>query len=121
MAFSSSIPRGKCRERVKNLRHDALCSEDEVYLRWRASRLTGWRSKAILPTTIDALFPPKPKRLLITFPDCGGRFYLPYRLHATKEQFERAYPQAREWIELKRKHDPEGLFQNRLFEQYGSQ
>ena len=25
---------------------------------------------------------------------CGGRYYLPYRLHATDEQFHAAYPQA---------------------------
>lgn len=33
-----------------------------------------------------------------------GRYYLPYRLHATPEQFHRAYPQAREFFDLKRKY-----------------
>ena len=48
-----------------------------------------------------------------------GRHYLPYRLHATQEQFERAYPQARAFFERKRKHDPEELFQNQFYSRYG--
>ncbi len=49
----------------------------------------------------------------------GGRFYLPYRLHATREQTLSAYPQARRFFELKRKHDPEEIFQNQLYAKYG--
>jgi FAD/FMN-containing dehydrogenase len=48
-----------------------------------------------------------------------GRYYLPYRLHATPEQFERAYPQAREFFELKRRYDPQELFQNQFYVKYG--
>jgi FAD/FMN-containing dehydrogenase len=48
-----------------------------------------------------------------------GRYYLPYRLHATPEQFRRAYPQADEFFRLKRKHDPGELFQNSLYLRYG--
>ncbi len=33
---------------------------------------------------------------------CGGRYYLPYRLHATPEQFRAAYPQAERFFKLKR-------------------
>jgi FAD/FMN-containing dehydrogenase len=49
----------------------------------------------------------------------GGSYYLPYRLHATREQFERAYPQAEEFFDQKRKYDPDELFQNRFYEKYG--
>jgi FAD/FMN-containing dehydrogenase len=49
----------------------------------------------------------------------GGRYYLPYRLHATREQFARAYPQAGRFFELKRKYDPDELFQNQFYLQYG--
>lgn len=49
----------------------------------------------------------------------GGRYYLPYRLHATPEQFHQAYPQAGEFFELKRKYDPEELFQNEFYLKYG--
>ncbi len=47
-----------------------------------------------------------------------GRYYLPYRLHATAEQFRRAYPKAREFFELKRKYDPSELFQNQFYTKY---
>jgi FAD/FMN-containing dehydrogenase len=48
-----------------------------------------------------------------------GRYYLPYRLHATREQFSRAYPQSREFFELKRQYDPDELFQNAFYATYG--
>jgi FAD/FMN-containing dehydrogenase len=48
-----------------------------------------------------------------------GRYYLPYRLHATHEQFYRCYPRAREFFELKRKYDPDELFQNEFYVKYG--
>jgi hypothetical protein len=47
-----------------------------------------------------------------------GRYYLPYRLHATREQFYRCYPQAREFFALKRKYDPDELFQNEFYVKY---
>lgn len=49
----------------------------------------------------------------------GGRYYLPYRLHATVDQFHRAYPQAEEFFTRKRKYDPDELFQNRFYLKYG--
>jgi FAD/FMN-containing dehydrogenase len=49
----------------------------------------------------------------------GGRYYLPYRLHATREQFRRAYPQAAEFFDLKREYDPDELFQNQFYLKYG--
>lgn len=51
--------------------------------------------------------------------DRGGRYYLPYRLHATVEQFQRAYPQAKEFFALKRRYDPDELFQNQFYSKYG--
>jgi FAD/FMN-containing dehydrogenase len=50
---------------------------------------------------------------------CGGRYYLPYRLHATKAQFEKAYPRAPAWFERKRHYDPEEIFQNQFYTKYG--
>jgi FAD/FMN-containing dehydrogenase len=49
----------------------------------------------------------------------SGRYYLPYRLHATTEQFNAAYPQAKGFFELKRKYDPEEIFQNEFYLKYG--
>jgi FAD/FMN-containing dehydrogenase len=48
-----------------------------------------------------------------------GCYYLPYRLHATPEQFAQAYPQAKDFFALKRKYDPDGLFQNEFYLKYG--
>ena len=48
-----------------------------------------------------------------------GRYYLPYRLHATREQFDRAYPRSREFFDRKREYDPEELFQNHFYLKYG--
>jgi FAD/FMN-containing dehydrogenase/membrane-bound metal-dependent hydrolase YbcI (DUF457 family) len=49
----------------------------------------------------------------------GGRYYLPYRLHARPDQFGAAYPQAERFFALKREHDPQELFQNRFYIRYG--
>ena len=49
----------------------------------------------------------------------GGRYYLTYRLHATREQFERAYPMAQEFFDAKRRYDPGERFQNRFYQTYG--
>ena len=51
--------------------------------------------------------------------DCEGTSYLPYRLHATPEQFARAYPQAAAFFEAKRRHDPAEIFQNEFYRRYG--
>ena len=50
--------------------------------------------------------------------DCGGRHYLPYRLHATPTQFLRAYPEAREFAALKSRVDPSNRFRNQLWDRY---
>ncbi|MCA9015744.1 MAG: FAD-binding oxidoreductase [Planctomycetaceae bacterium] len=49
----------------------------------------------------------------------GGRYYLPYRLHATPQQFHRAYPQAKQFFTLKRTYDSQELFQNQFYQKYG--
>lgn len=50
-----------------------------------------------------------------------GRYYLPYRLHATPAQFRRAYPQADSFFKLKRQYDPNELFQNEFYRKYAKQ
>lgn len=49
---------------------------------------------------------------------CGGRYYLPYQPHATREQFHRAYPRARELFALKRQLDPDYRWRNVLWDTY---
>ena len=48
----------------------------------------------------------------------GGTYYLPYQVHATPDQFHRAYPRARELFALKRRLDPDYRFRNALWDAY---
>lgn len=48
----------------------------------------------------------------------GGRYYLPYQLHATKAQFARAYPENETLKRLKRTIDPLGKFSNAMWAKY---
>jgi FAD/FMN-containing dehydrogenase len=49
---------------------------------------------------------------------CGGTFYLPYRPHATLEQFRRAYPAWTVAMQAKKQYDPDGLFRNTFYDKY---
>lgn len=48
----------------------------------------------------------------------GGRYYLPYRLHASPGQFLRSYPEAGEFLRIKDEVDPGGRFRNRMWDKY---
>ncbi len=48
----------------------------------------------------------------------NGTYYLPYRLHASRQQMFQAYPKAKEFFRLKKKYDPDTLFKNKFFETY---
>lgn len=48
----------------------------------------------------------------------GGAFYLPYRLHARRDQVEAAYPKAAQFVERKRFYDPNLLFRNAMWNTY---
>lgn len=47
-----------------------------------------------------------------------GSYYLPYQVHATKEQFHQAYPNAKKLMELKSKMDPKYKFRNIIWDTY---
>ena len=47
-----------------------------------------------------------------------GRYYLPYQLHASADQFARAYPEAERLRRIKRDIDPAGKFSNELWRKY---
>jgi FAD/FMN-containing dehydrogenase len=48
----------------------------------------------------------------------GGAFYLPYRLHARRDQVEKAYPAAPDFVAAKRRYDPGLLFRNAMWDAY---
>ena len=68
---------------------------------WQDARATGW-TRALIDAALDN----------------GGRYYLPYRLHATRRQFARAYPQADRFAAIKRDVDPDNRFRNLLWHRY---
>lgn len=47
-----------------------------------------------------------------------GRYYLPYQLHASQDQFDRAYPEADMLRLIKKKYDPDGKFSNEMWRKY---
>jgi hypothetical protein len=50
----------------------------------------------------------------------GGGFYLTYHRWAWRDQVERAYPEMRPFLALKRRHDPDGLFQSSWYRHYAA-
>ncbi len=48
----------------------------------------------------------------------GGSYYLPYRLHATQDQFDRCYPNAAGFAKFKREVDGQQVFRHALWDQY---
>jgi FAD/FMN-containing dehydrogenase len=51
--------------------------------------------------------------------DRGGRFFLPYQLHYSADQFLKAYPEAPAFFAAKRRYDPDGLLTSTFYETYG--
>lgn len=68
---------------------------------WQDARAAGW-TRALIDAALDH----------------GGRYYLPYRLHATRRQFARAYPRADRFVAIKREVDPDNRFRNLLWDRY---
>jgi FAD/FMN-containing dehydrogenase len=48
----------------------------------------------------------------------GGAFYLPYRLHARRDQVEKAYPAVPAFVAAKRHYDPGLMFRNAMWDTY---
>jgi FAD/FMN-containing dehydrogenase len=58
------------------------------------------------------------EKLIDAVTDVGGAFYLPYRLHARRDQVRRAYANAATFVERKRHYDPKLLFRNAMWDAY---
>jgi FAD/FMN-containing dehydrogenase len=58
------------------------------------------------------------ERLIDRAINLGGAFYLPYRLHARRDQVRAAYPRAEKFAERKRFYDPKLLFRNAMWDAY---
>jgi FAD/FMN-containing dehydrogenase len=88
----------------------AYARQDEIGLvmlfRFLATSAADAQMRAITERLIDAAL------------TCDGSYYLPYRPHATVEQFRRAYLRCGEFYQLKRKYDPTALFENSFYRDY---
>jgi hypothetical protein len=58
------------------------------------------------------------ERLIDRVVALDGAFYLPYRLHARRDQVEKAYPDVAHFLERKRFYDPKLLFRNAMWDAY---
>ena len=58
------------------------------------------------------------RKLIDAALDLDGSYYLPYQLHATPDQFRRAYPRASDFLSLKRRLDPTNKFRNEFLDKY---
>jgi FAD/FMN-containing dehydrogenase len=58
------------------------------------------------------------RRLIDRAAEFGGTYYLTYHRWATREQVERCHPRMREFLRLKREHDPGGLFSSDWYEHH---
>lgn len=98
-----------------------LCADEDTFLRYAdrtmfALVLLFHQERSL---AADERMQPLTRELIDAALALGGRYYLPYRLHATSAQFHAAYPMAREFFAAKRRHDPGELFQNSLYQAYG--
>ena len=80
------------------------------------SRACAIRCERLLASTNSV--PVKPKSCVLCS-TVGGRFFLPYQLHYTAAQLERAYPEIGAFFAAKRRLDPTELFVNTFYERFG--
>ncbi len=58
------------------------------------------------------------RRLIDRAAELDGSYYLTYHRWATREQVERCHPRMREFLRLKREHDPAGVFSSDWYEHH---
>jgi FAD/FMN-containing dehydrogenase len=131
----SFVPKGRVAEFVGRLRtiiprHDidllnvtvrGVHRDDDTVLRYAVGDMFAFVMLFNQPRTpeADAKLEAATREIIDATLDVGGSYYLPYRLHATPEQFRRAYPGAARFFVGKQKYDPTGMFQNGFSKRYG--
>ena len=94
--------------------------DDETFLAWARDRfacvvfnLHVEHTPASIAATADTF-----RALIDLAIDCGGSYYLTYHRWARKDQVEVCYPKMRQFLELKRRHDSEEVFQTEWYRHY---
>jgi len=118
-AMRSIVPKHGCD--LLNVTVRSVNEDHDSFLRYAGQPVIAFVMLFQQPITADAetRMQALTRGLIDSALNHGGRYYLPYRLHATPEQFQEAYPQAARFFELKRQHDPGELFQNHFYRRYG--
>jgi FAD/FMN-containing dehydrogenase len=111
----------KHRPELLNITLRNVETDTDTYLRYATEEVFGlvFLFHQNRDAKADAAMQTMTRELIDTAVACGGRYYLPYRPHATLDQFVRAYPQAREFFLMKQRYDPAGIFVNKFFLNYG--
>jgi len=106
---------------ILNVTVRSLTADSDSYLNYAHENVFSLVMLFSQPTTSHA--DSTMRRMTITLIEAalvtGGTYYLPYRLHATREQFLRAYPMALSFFALKKRFDPDEIFQNQFYREYG--
>lgn len=94
--------------------------DNDTYLKYAREEVFGFvmlYNQAITPEAETAM-QQVTQRLINEAMALRGTYYLPYRLHATREQFYKAYPMATDFFAKKKAYDSLELFQNQFYRQY---
>ena len=115
---------GKLRARKANVIYGTIRlieRDDETFLNWARQRyacvvfnLHVEHTDAGVAQAADAL-----RALIDLASERGGSYFLTYNKFATGEQLERCYPQFGEFLSLKDRYDPEGVFGSDWLRAYG--
>jgi len=94
--------------------------DDETFLAWARERYACVIFNLHVEHTLEAIAAAADAfRALIDLAiDQGGSYYLTYHRWARQDQVERCYPQMREFLALKRRHDPGEVFQSNWYRHY---
>ena len=94
--------------------------DDESFLAWATDRWACIIFNLCTLHTPDGLAHSAAafRRLIDLAIEQGGKYYLTYHRWASGEQVEKCYPQFPEFLQLKRRHDPEERFQSDWYRHY---
>lgn len=107
-------------EPVLNVSIRHASADNQTLLNWAPAEVFCFvvYFKQRLTASADARVAQWTRRLIDAALATGGRYFLPYRLHANPQQFKAAYPSWRTFKDLKQAADPQGRLRNLLWDRY---
>lgn len=119
--LQKTVPKYKCD--LLNVTIRNVYKDEDVFLRYAHEEVFGFVMFYNQPITDEGEAEMKAltQELIQSAIELGGTYYLPYRLHATPEEFQQAYPMATQFFDKKKQYDPGEIFQNKFYQQYGKE